>query len=38
MFQMIWSEGLEADALLRKKSEAQRGIETRQRGWWCSSL
>lgn len=38
MFQMIWTEGLEEDALLRKKSEAQRGIETRQRGWWCLSL
>lgn len=26
---------LEAAALLRKKSDTQRGTETRQRGWWC---
>ena len=29
---------LEAAALLRKKSDAQRGTETRQRGWWCLNL
>lgn len=38
MFRITWTGGLQAAALLRKKSDTQRGTETRQRGWWCLKL